>query len=89
MKTKSAIIIVWIILFLGAFNSHNIYAFYWKAENATVQPKHCTADCELKGTLSVIPFDGHYKLTTETREIVFGKNDIKLTSVQIQKSRSI
>lgn len=89
MKTKSAIVIVCIILFLGAFNIHNIYAFYWKAENATVQLKHCTADCELKGTLSVIPFDGRYKLTTETREIVLSKNDIKLISIPIQKIRSI
>jgi hypothetical protein len=76
------------ILILVSLNIHNIRAFYWKVEHATVQLKNCAANCELKGTLSVIPFDGRYKLTTETREIVFSKNDIKLISVPIQNSKA-
>lgn len=81
---KKSVIIASVILVLAAFNIHDIYAFYWKAENATVQLKHCTVNCELKGTLSVIPFDGRYKLTTETEEIIFGEDAIKQISVPIQ-----
>lgn len=83
MKNNSYLLLASATLILVSLNIHNISAFYWKAENATVHLKNCTADCELKGTLSVIPFDGRYKLTTETGEVIFTEDAIKLISVPI------
>jgi hypothetical protein len=84
MKTKLVIIIVCAILFLAAFNIHNIYAFCWKAEHATVLLNNCQVDCELKGTISVIPFDGRYRLITEGQEVIFSMDSIKLITVPAQ-----
>ena len=47
-------------------NMHNIYAMFWKADNATVYLKNCTVGCELKGTLAVKPFDGRYYIENES-----------------------
>lgn len=61
-----ALNIAGIALTLAVFNMHNIYAIFWKAENATVFLKNCKVNCELKGTLAVLPFDGRYYIENES-----------------------
>lgn len=62
---KVCLIFAGIVAILATFNMHNIYAMYWRAENATVFLKNCKLNCELKGTLAVLPFDGRYYIENE------------------------
>ena len=54
-----------LIIVVAIFNTHNIYALFWKAENTTVFLSKCKENCILKGTLRVKPFDGMLYLTYE------------------------
>lgn len=62
---KVCLIFAGIVAILAILNMHNIYAIYWKVENATVFLKDCKLNCELKGTLAVLPFDGRYYIENE------------------------
>ncbi len=62
-KLKPVLLIMLAAIFIvGTFNAHNIYAIFWKAENAVVILSNCSSNCELRGTLRVMPFDGRYFL---------------------------
>lgn len=80
---RTAIFFVSALLILVSTNAHNLYAFFWKAENATVVLNDCSENCELKGTLSVIPFDGSYRIETDQGEVVFDKDRIKMITYPV------
>lgn len=82
MKTKTFLAFAAVISMIIAMNIHNFMAFFWKSENATVMLAHCQVNCELKGTLTVIPFDGRYKLQNEEGETIFSEGSIRMIILQ-------
>ncbi|MCH8500088.1 MAG: hypothetical protein LAT63_16565 [Marinobacter sp.] len=65
-KTVKAALIVLVLAFImAALNMRNIYAMFWKVEGATVVLQPCSEDCELTGTLGVVPFDGRYYIENQ------------------------
>lgn len=61
---------------LFTLNAHNIYAVFWKVDNAKVQLSNCKHNCVLYGTLRVKPFDGRYELTNDEGVIILSKDNI-------------
>lgn len=66
MKRKFGLLSVALASLLAVFaasNAHNWYAYWWKAENATVTLSDCSGgDCELSGTLRIEPWTGNHLL---------------------------
>jgi hypothetical protein len=57
-----SVLLVSLITIFSTFNVHNFYAYWWKAENATVTLNNCSGDCELTGTLRIEPWTGNHLL---------------------------
>lgn len=74
-----------VFLTLLISNAHNIYAVFWKADNATVFLSRCNEDCELKGTLAVQPFDGRYYIENESGKTYLEPNSYARIEYPINK----
>lgn len=86
MKTINIVCFVLVGVFVIAmFNIHNIYAIFWKAENATVTLSGCSTNCELKGTLSVMPFDGRHVIDTDNGRVVLAEGSYTLITYPNEK----
>ena len=71
MNKSTIAIFIAITIAITVFNTHNIYAYFWSADNATVILTNCKENCELKGTLRIKPFIGIHYLTDSNKRVTY------------------
>lgn len=64
------LILTGIIAVFAIFNMHNLYAYYWEVENATVTLTNCMSDCELQGTYSIEPWTGNHIIESANGSLI-------------------